>query len=173
MVPNLLLLIAEGVEQIRDKGSNNASIIRLTLIGLLFFHPLSFAIFHVITPRTLEEIKPVIGYLREYYEEGDVLYLYYGAQPAFEYYSEKYGFEKSTYTIGVSSRDNWSNYAEDLNRLRGNRRVWILFSHVFTSKGVDEEKLFLYHLDNIGTRVDSFNGAGAAVYLYDLKSDIK
>jgi hypothetical protein len=173
LVPNLLLLMAEGVEQIRDKTSLDSSIIGLTVIGLLFYHPLSSAIAHIIKPSTLEEIKPVIGYVREHHQEGDLLYLYYGSWPAFEYYSEKYGFKKSTYIIGVSSREDWSNYAEDLNKLRGNKRVWVLFSHVCTWRGVDEEKLFLYHLDNIGTRLDSFKGAGAAVYLYDLKGDIK
>lgn len=168
MVPNLVVLIAEGAEQIRDNTSYKSSIIGLTIIGLLFGHPLSSAVAHVIKPRTLEEIKPVIGYVREYYEEGDILYLYYGSRPAFEYYSEKYGFMKSTYIIGVSSRDDWSNYADDLNKLRGNRRVWILFSHVYEGGGVDEEKLFLYYLEKKGTRRDTFKGTGAAVYLYDL-----
>jgi len=168
IVPVVLLLIAEGAEQIRDATSHNSAIIGLTLIGLLVFHPLSTATSHLIKPRTAEEIKPVMGYVRDHRQDGDLLYLYYTSWPAFEYYSEKYGFKKSDYIIGVSSRDNWSNYAEDLDKLRGNRRVWILFSHVCTWEGVDEEKLFLYHLDKIGTRLDAFEGTGAAVYLYDL-----
>jgi len=168
IVPFVLLFIAQGAEQIRVKTFHNSPIIGITLIGLLVFHPLLFVSYHLIKPRTREESKPVISYIREHQQDGDIWYLYYASQPAVEYYSKVYGYDKSDYVIGVSSRYNWNKYIVDLDKIRGNKRVWIFFSHVCTWNGVDEEKLFLYHLDNIGTRLDFFKSSGASVYLYDL-----
>jgi hypothetical protein len=168
IIPAVLLFIAEGAAQFIDKTKHHSIMIGTTLVGLLFFHSLLSASQHLIEPRTNEELKPVINYVREHRQAGDILYLYYASHHAFEYYSSSHGFNKNDYIVGVASRDNWRNYVEDLDKLRGNKRVWIFFSHVCNWKGADEEKFFLYHLDNIGTRLDSFKSDGAAVYLYDL-----
>lgn len=56
----------------------------------------------------------------------------------------------------------------DLGKLRGNKRVWILLSHVCTWKGVDEEKLFLSYLNKLGKKLYAYKSIGASVYLYDL-----
>ena len=173
LAPFLFLFIAEGVDQIIEKTRYNSfPIIGIILVGLLFIYQIFYSGLHLINPRTMEEIKPVINYVREYKQEGDGLYLYYSSQPAFKYYSENYGFDDNDYIVGISSRDNWEDYIKDLDKLRGIKRVWILFSHVCTWEGVDEEKFFLYYLDRIGTRLDSFKSIGAAVYLYDLSKKI-
>lgn len=168
LVPSLLLFIAEGAEQIRDKTWHNSPIIGITLICLLFLKPSYSASYSLIKPRTKEEVKPVISYLREHEQSGDVLYIYYSALPAYEFYSEILRVNKNHYIKGVSSRENWGNYIDDIEKLRGNKRVWLLFSHVCTWKGVNEEKLFLFYLDRIGTKMDTFKSVGASVYLYDL-----
>ncbi len=172
IAPLLLLFVAEGAEQIRAKTRRNLPIIGIALIGLLVFPPLLFASYHLIKPRTREEIKPVISYVVDHQQDGDLLYVYYGSWPAFEFYSDKYDFKKSDYVEGVSSRDNPSRYIKDLNKLCGNKLVWIIFSHVRRreSKGIDEERLFLDYLDSIAIRLDSFKSIGAAVYLYDLSN---
>ncbi len=175
LTPSLLLLIAEGAEKIRDRTKHNWPIIGIALVGLLFFHPVLSAGYHLIRPRTMEEIKPVMSYVRTHYQDGDVLYLYCYAQYAFKYYSEGYGFERSDYMVGESKsvQGDWGNYKSELDELRGNSRVWILFSHVescnWEGKGVDDEKLFLHYLDSQGKRLDFFKRTGATVYLYDLR----
>jgi uncharacterized membrane protein len=171
LVPNALLFIAEGGEQMRAKLAA-APVIGITLISLLFFYPLVETRDYLIHPPAKEEIRPVVTYLEKFKQNNDVLYLYYGSQNAFKYYSEKNDFHEDDYIVGVSSRENWENYTDDLNKLLGNERVWILFSHVYDGKGVDEEKFFLYHLDRIGKKLDAFKSDGASVYLYDLSSDI-
>ena len=77
-------------------------------------------------------------------------------------------FHENDYVLGVSSLGAWEIYIRDLDKLRGNKRVWVLFSHSWT-----EEQFFLSYLDSIGGRVDSFKKRGAAVYLYDLGESIK
>ncbi|MDP2922509.1 MAG: hypothetical protein Q8O30_02150 [Candidatus Omnitrophota bacterium] len=163
-VPIVVLFIAEGVEQIRVK----ANIAGVIIIGLLFLFPLHNA-FKIVTRFVgREEIKPVMNYVKEHRSKGDILYIYYGSETAFQYYAKKYGFDENSYVKGISSRDNWVNYINDLNKLRGNKRVWILFSHVCRWKGVDEGKFFLYHLNIIGTQLDVFKSQGTMVCLYDL-----
>ncbi|MDH5575346.1 MAG: hypothetical protein OEY80_07685, partial [Nitrospirota bacterium] len=87
------------------------------------------------------------------------------------YYAKRFGLEKVTYQRGVRSINNWGNYINELGGLRGNDRMWILFSHVLEDSGVDEEKFFLHVLDGMGKQIDSFKRTGASLYLYDLQSN--
>lgn len=163
-VPSVLLLIAEGVERIRKKNRGYATATAMILMGLLLFHPLLIAARHLVHPRTKEEIKPVMNYIREHWQNGDGLYVYYAAKYAFRYYSGRYSLDGEDYIIGVSSRRTRENYLRDLDKLHGKTRVWVLFSHIYA----DEDQFFLQHLDNMGARLDSFRSVRASVYLYDL-----
>jgi hypothetical protein len=118
---------------------------------------------------TAREIRPVISYVKEHWQEGDFLYLFYSAESAFEYYSKTFLFKKDDYAVGVRSTNNWHRYAKDLDALRGRERVWILFSHNTRMNGIDEEKFFLYYLNTIGTELQSFKAPGAGAHLYNLK----
>lgn len=168
LVPFLLLFIAEGVMHVVDKTRLTSPAIGVILIGLLFCHPLLSAHSLLKDPPTREEIKPVIKYIKDHKQKGDLIYVYYASRKAFQYYSKRYDLHDSNYIVGISSRDHWGNYREDLDKLRGIKRVWVLFSHAYIRKGVNEEKLFLFYLDSIGTQLDCFRDKGAAVYLYDL-----
>jgi hypothetical protein len=170
VVPIVLLLIGEGAGQITDRTSPHSPIVGILFIGLLFYHPFVSATYYLFKPRMNEEIKPVIRYLKEHQKNGDVLYLYYASHLAFKYYQKRYGYEDDDYVVGVVSRGNVANYREELNRLRGNERVWILFSHVSSEGAAYEQAVFLEHLDRMGTRADVFKSEGASVYLYDLSS---
>lgn len=163
LVPAVLLLVATGTEQIWERARQGGDLIGVTFIGLLFVHPLSEAGLHLVKPRVHEEIKPVISYVREHWQEGDVLYLYYAASFAFKYYQGRYGFTDDEYIVGVDAGDGWK-HVHDLDKLQDRERAWILFSHVTNN----EEPLFLYHLDRLGIQLDSLNTPGASVYLYNL-----
>jgi hypothetical protein len=176
IVPAVLLLIAEGAQQTVEKTKHDAALIGIVLIGSLFFHPLLSASYHLIRPRGSEEIKPVMSYVSKHLQDGDVLYVHWRALPAFRYYKDNYGFTDRDYIVGINSSTDWRNYTSDLERLRHNKRVWIVFSHWRAAAGrkvnrgqiVDEETFFVYQLDGIGTTLDSFKSSGAAAYLYDL-----
>lgn len=164
IVPSMILFIAEGLEHIIDKTRNNSAIIGIAFVILLLFVPLLSASFHLIKPKSVEEIKPVLSYLKEHKQDGDILYLYYGSTIAFKYYAESYGFKENDYIIGLKSK-NYLNYINDLNKLQGNKRVWILFSHI----NKNEEEFFLSYLESVGKRLDSIERVGASAYLYDLR----
>jgi uncharacterized membrane protein len=166
MVPSVVLLIAAGLGTIRTKTRESLPLLGALMIGILFFHPAINAAWRFIHPRTMEEIKPVIDYIRNHRLKGDKLYLYYASAMPFEYYKERHFIEPMDTIVGIKSRENWKLYREDLGQLRGKGRVWILFSHVYPL--FDEERLFLEYLDGMGKRLDGVRVTGASVYLFDL-----
>lgn len=121
-------------------------------------------------PRVREDIKPVLEFYSKSNQIGDKLYLYYAAEPAFLYYAKRFGLNDIKYTLGRESRKQPAKYREDLNQLKGQKRVWIIFSHVVKTKLglLNEEEFFLNYLDSIGKRLNQLSAQGAAVYLYDL-----
>lgn len=180
-VPALLMLMAEGIGYLREKTGNSAPIFSI-LVGLLFLHPSLIALSDLTHPEIKDEIRLALDYVQAHWQEGDVLYVYYGAEDAFNYYRGRYDFGQSDYIIGLASREKWQAYADDLVQLQGRPRVWILFSHIYEGD-VNEEKLFLYQLDQMGLKLDSYRVPGrvrsvklresnqaddAAAYLYDL-----
>ena len=166
--PALLLLMARGAVSVLSATRAKPSI-GVLLLGLMFLHPVMWAGYHVIRPRYEEELKPELTYLQEQAQAGDVIYLYYGAKPAFTYYARRFGWDLDECCIvGERSRKDWDGYERDLRRLEGQRRVWIVFTHIYDWKSVDERVLFLHYLDNLGVRLDGFETTGAAIYLYDL-----
>ncbi|MBI5739146.1 MAG: hypothetical protein HZA16_00360 [Nitrospirae bacterium] len=199
LVPSIILFIAEGTGYIREKTGNGSNIIGIALVCLIFIHPLAWSTYHAVKPNSREEIKPVLAHIKKNWQEGDVLYVYYMSQFAFEYYSKyhpgDYHFDDSDYVIGQAPQ-NWyatykrnefkgfwdpakpfyqpftdvlNGYTMDLNKLRGGKRVWILFSSMVSKEGIHEEKFFIYHLNSIGRQLDFFGHPGvSAVYLYDL-----
>jgi hypothetical protein len=170
ITPLMFLVITQGIDYIRKCVTGRSKIIGSMLVVLLLIHPVILAGYHLIKPRAPEELRPVISYLHDHHEAGDRIYVYYAAVNAFRYYSEKCDYTNNDYIIGVEARDNWSLYYKDLEKLNGIERVWIVFSHIATWEGVDEERLFLSYLTILGTRLDAFTAPGASVYLYDLSN---
>jgi len=201
-LPSILLIIAEGAEYIRSKTIGSSKIIAVIFLSLLFFHPLTTSAYRIIKPFYYEQIRPVLKYVKNNWQKGDVLYVHYFAQYPFDYYSkyypQPYKFDESEYIIGIAPRGwyrHWRKkdvstyygpevpieqssfeifkiYENDLDQLKGKKRVWVLFTRYTPKDGIVEEKFFIYHLDTIGTRLDFYGSSGVSdVYLYDL-SDI-
>jgi hypothetical protein len=126
-----------------------------------------------------KEIRSVISYLKQNIRQGDVLYVYYGAIPAFDYYKSILGFHLDYYIEGIRVRDQPINWEGEFNKLRGSKRVWLLFSHILKGKinGINEEKYFIHHLLKSGGKIlYQFSiGSGvhkAGVYLFDLSDQV-
>lgn len=119
-------------------------------------------------PSRGEDIKPVMAYLAENRLNNDVIYVYYGAVPAFQYYAPFYGFESKDYNCGISARKEPHRYIADIESFKGKQRVWFVFSHNCSWCVVNEQDFFLEHLDRQGVKIGEFVSEGAATYLYDL-----
>jgi hypothetical protein len=168
LAPAVILLMAEGAALVLTT-TRSRPVIGVTLLVLMFLHPVMWDGYYVVHPRYESEIKPCMAYLQQHRRPGDVIYVYYRAEPAFTFYAPRYGLDfPACCTVGVDSRYDWNGYEKDLGRLAGNKRVWIIFAHIYNWVNVDDEDLFLHFLNNLGTQVDSLHSSGSVLYLYDL-----
>jgi uncharacterized membrane protein len=170
MVPAIILLFAAGLETIHATTSKALPLLSVLFVGFLLLYPCLRGVWHFVKPKGVEEIKPTIEYVEKHRSKGDIVYCYYAAAPALEYYTRRGLIGPVDEVIGVDSHQQWTAYQGDLDKLRGQKRVWILFSHIWQTGGVDEEVLFLNYLDMIGSRLDNIQATGASAYLYDLST---
>jgi hypothetical protein len=177
LVPPVLLLMAEGAEAICGSTSTSLPVAGAVLITLLLLDPGIYILHHFARPHTEiaqpgvmlpEEIRPVVAYVRNHEEPGDLVYVFYGAEPAFDYYAERAGFPLNNVEIGTAAGNDPQKYESDLDRLRGHR-VWVVLSHTH-GVGAQESKNVEFYLGELGSRIDALSVAGAEAYLYDLRN---
>ncbi len=119
-------------------------------------------------PKYQEHIRPTIEYLRDARKDGDLVYVYFWAEPAFRFYAPKYGIGPEGVFNGTdlhATPDAYA-YAAELAPLRGHDRVWFIFSHVYERDGFNERESILNYLDSIGNLLREYRVRGTSVYLY-------
>ncbi|MGB3637411.1 MAG: hypothetical protein WBA39_07530, partial [Rivularia sp. (in: cyanobacteria)] len=176
LIPFFVLLIAEGVHSLIIKTRSKPTVIvGIILLVSLLFQPITKAGNLLINPNWNEEIKLVLNYVKSNEQPSDILYVFQRGHYQFLYYADKYGYQEGDYIIGVDDLDKYDGrnlsdeerkrYENDLNKLRGNKRVWVIFSHSHVGS---ENAMMKSYLNKIGKQLDYFESPGAFVYLYDL-----
>ena len=176
LTPFFILLIAEGIDYlIQKRGFKFTFIPGIILLVALLFHPVTTTSNLLTQPYQRGEIKQVLNYVKSNQKPQDILYIYQRGHYQFLYYAKKYGYQPDDYIIGVDDLDQYDGrelspaeeerYKQDLNKLRGNKRVWLIFSHAHINS---ENRMIKSYLDKIGKKIDVFKTVGAFVYLYDL-----
>lgn len=170
LAPIIAILLAEGVEVLARSLSAQHGFLGVALAAFLLFAPLLNAGRLLVEPNYEEELRPVLGYVDQQWQAGDRLYVYYGAELAFDYYQRRFHFPEDAATVGARSRENWTPYFDEMDALAAQGgRIWLLFSHVHAGNGASEEALLVNYLNRVAEpHVDLFNAPGAAAYLYDL-----
>lgn len=169
IAPPVLLFIGMGGTQILEKNKPGLFLVGIVFTSILLVYPSYYAALDFVKPHYKEEIRPVINYVKTHKLKNDRLYVAPFGQPNFIYYSNKYGFSKRDYIQGTNPGEDFKAHINDFNKLRGNKRVWVLFSDgVKTYCGVNMENFYISYIDTIGKKLDMFKAEGAAVYLYDL-----
>jgi hypothetical protein len=184
LAPIVLLVAAVGVEAIHRQSTGTARLAAWLVLLFVAFQPLEALGGHVARRRMytntsfydykFEETKPVMQYIRQRWQPGDVVYLYSDARVSFSYYADQFGLDGCPTIRGIQSalmNPTWDQVEHDLAQLRGRKRVWVYFTHVWQLNGVDDRKLYLYYLDRWGQRLDAYEpppGQDAWAYLYDL-----
>lgn len=173
--PFVALTVGMGLDQLGlwlKRLHPRAGWASLALTGVLLVSPALQAAENFINPRLFEHITPTMTYLAKVRQPGDSIYVYPGAVPAFRFYAEQYGFEEDEYVAGTGYGVEIEHYMQEIDQFRGQPRVWVLFSHVFENKGVDEQAYLVEYLGDIGAKRDEFRlvgaGTGVTLYLYDL-----
>jgi len=176
LVPPYLMLMAAGLEFIWDSLSPAGPVAAVTLTVLLLFtaaHSFATSLVH---PPVREEIKPVLDYIIHNGKSGDLLYVYYGAIPAFDFYTgylRKYQLSNMVIVRGIGRTADASQYEANLRTLRGHPRLWIVMSHYTYGPAVnpvDDLPIFHSILDRMGKCLSQVNAEHAQGYLYDLSA---
>ncbi len=125
-------------------------------------------------PYIFEDIKPVLRWLQTERTPGDGIYVYSAAAPAVDYYASQFGVPRDAYHVGGCHRDDGHRLLQDLDRFRGNSRVWIVVTH---ARAGDQRDMLRY-LDAIGQRRNAMTVLSqlaierrpppAEAFLYDL-----
>jgi Dolichyl-phosphate-mannose-protein mannosyltransferase len=175
LLPGFFLGAAAAIDWLRLQISRRFSSFGLAAVLLLTF-PAVLPIIKQPPPYRIDDVKPPLSYLQRQRIPGDVIYVYYNAVPAMSFYAHEFGFGAQDYTSGGCHRGgDTRSYLLELERLRGQRRVWLLLLAAHT--GAQQHDDILRYMDTIGRRRDSFlapsrtvNGVGpsAELYLYDL-----
>lgn len=165
LVPIVYIFLASAVDwlwNIIPRPRALSPLLALSLTGFLLYTPFLLSAERFISPKYPEHIRPAIAYLNANYQQGDRLYVYYWAIPAFRYYAGP----DMEYIAGGLHADNPQALLTELDPLQGQRRVWILFSHVYERGEYNERDWMLAYLDQIGERKRQFIEPGTSVYLY-------
>ncbi len=168
LAPGALLLV--GVGAARMVGHSRHRFLRLggvVVVMLLCVVLAHRALCFALPPYGQEEIRPVIQHIWERRQPGDLVYVHWGANPAFQYYRESHGYGFEQWAKGICSTWDPQGYVAQLNQLAAReevRRIWFLSSHDRS----DEVSFFLSTLDDMGKELDSFEAIGASTYLYEV-----
>lgn len=149
---------------------NEASTVAVAAVGVaLALLAIRSAMTMVEIPFYREELRPVVKYLAQHRQKDDAIYVYYASVPAFQYYAERDGIPRSAYRAGSCAREDWHEYVNEVDSLRGKPRVWFLISHAFRKNGIREDSLFFQYLAMLGQKIDSTSAVGAELALYDTR----
>lgn len=174
LAPSLYIGIGVGTDVLIGWGRRfgkrlGVILVILILVPILLWGVIPSAANALVVPIKVEELEQVLAFLHKNYKPGDVLYLYYAAESPFRFYAPKFGLDKAQTVVGISSRSDVTKYIEDVAKLKGNPRVWVVFSHIYRQSLFGEDRYIVGYLDDIGKRLDYYPQVGASLYLYDLR----
>jgi len=174
LVPGTIIIIAAGIETLRQLAWDKCRPVWFLAIGVLLLQPVWGAFSNAThkIPYDRENIRAVLEHVNQFKSADDRIYVYARAGSAFRYYRSQFAFSEDNIIWGNSIRSSWDVYLGDINRIRCFNRVWLVFSHVETNKaGVDEERYLLHSLDKTGEQLDTVKASGASGYLYRFDPD--
>ncbi len=165
LLPLLSVLVAAGIELAWARTRGVWRVLAGILIVMLLAFPAERAIAILVKPEPREEIRPVLAYIAEHRQPGDVLYAYRPSYLALRYYEDRYGLQDMGPIRGGRPPEDRAAYEREFRQLEGRGRTWIIFSHLKDRR----LRAMLSYLDTIGTRLDEVQATGASGYLYDMK----
>ena len=164
LVPLMLLAVARGAWSLAAALRPSQPFAAFVLIGVLMSATAVESYQSIRRPPRHEQITPVLATVRSEWQPGDKVYIYYGAIPAFTYYTRDNPFPPGV-ILGNEHRGERTGYRDELATLAGEPRVWLIFSHPHLS----EEPMIRGYAEGLGDCVKEVRGPGAAAYLFDFR----
>ncbi|MBV6400310.1 MAG: hypothetical protein CNIPEHKO_00595 [Anaerolineales bacterium] len=170
LIPLEILLLGKTVEFLHQTFSSNKFVslgITFVLSGYLFVNPLVTSFQNFISPKYYEHIRPTMQVLADSWKDGDALFVTAWAEPAFRYYAPFYGLEDVEYVSSkIEDYPDGERLKSRISPLVGEKRVWVLFSHVYEQGGFNEREYLVAYLNEIGEKRREILKSGTSVYLY-------
>jgi hypothetical protein len=163
LVPLGILGVARGGWMLADALRHRLPVAAAVLLAVLVVAPSLEAVQEIRKPARSEQLELVLDRVRGEWQPGDRMYVYYGAKPAFLYYTRDAAFPADAVEFGAEARSNRTEYREQLAKFRGQRRVWLVFSH----RHQNEELVIRVYAEGMGRCERTVSGHGAAAYLFD------
>lgn len=115
-----------------------------------------------------EHLRPVVDYVYEQARPGDVIYVYYGAVPAYDVYRRSHAY-RTVYGTWFREWPPQEKLAEIQEAVDGSQRFWLVMSHIAGNE--DRQLTGLLAQDSPAYEVvDRYRTANAAAFL--LQRDI-
>lgn len=165
-VPGMILVVAYGawrvMETVRGGLPGAGAILGCVLIGAG-----ATECYWLVANKPLhdEHTREAVAEIRADWRDGDRLYVYFGAAPAFAYYTANRPFPAEGVAFGADNRNGpQDRYFDELRRFRGHSRVWVLIAHT----QIADEAVIRAYLDGLGRREWQSRRPDAVVLRYDL-----
>ena len=164
LVPLVLLAVARGAWEVAAELGPRRPFAAIVLIGLLLVAPIVETYQSFRHPDRHEQITPVLAAVRDEIQPGDRVYIYWGAVPAFTFYTRDNPFPMGV-LMGGEHHDRQTEYCDDLEQFIGEPRVWLIFSHPHQ----DEELVVHAYAEALGKCRREIRQPGAVAYLFDFQ----
>lgn len=164
LVPLMVIGVARGAWAVATALRPSQSFAAAIVLGLLFLAPAVETYQTLRRPPRYEQITPVLDIVRNHWQPGDKVYIYYGARPAFTFYTRENPFPPGV-VFGQNRRGERTAYLEELQTFGGEDRVWLVFSH----RHETEESLICAYAESLGHCDREIHYDGASAYLFDLR----
>ena len=171
VAPLLYLSFGKGLDFVVNKLERSRLYFPLILVILFIsISPVSNFVKMASHPLRLEEMRPLLDELKDQVKSEDMIYVYYGAAPAFRYYYQSKFYrmaDKRNIIWGELHRDDPEKYIADLEKiLQKNMRIWIIFSHYWEN----ERSQIVDYLNKRGNLEMNIINTGVSAYLFKMDS---
>ncbi|HEY6946009.1 MAG TPA: glycosyltransferase family 39 protein [Candidatus Acidoferrum sp.] len=143
----LLILSMAGLQAIYEWIAQRARVAAVGLTVLAAGAPAILVFAFARPPYHCQDMRPVLAAVAHRWHDGDILYVYYGAREAMDFYGRRAGFKE--WTAGECHREEPREYFREVDQFRGHARVWFVYTH--SAFGYREPEVIRSYFKTIGT----------------------
>ena len=179
LLPLIFLVLGKGIDTIIARIHNRPAA-NIAFLGLmiLLLKPIGPTVnTYLFTQKYVrDDLKPVLSFMKDNKQTGDLAYLYHYAVGTYTYYAPSYDLENLDAINGQNFSKNAKRYERELLSLPRGQRIWFVFSFVGQAnlnknEDQNEREYILNYLEQHGFLIKEFystNNASSA-HLFILK----
>ena len=127
VLPAMFLLVAAGADWIASAVARGRPAIRNAVLALVLVLPL-IASAKLPPPIVVDTHRSIYRWLAAHRRPGEPIYIFRPAGAGAGYYGKRFGIRREDFVLGGCDRDSVRPYLADVDRFRGERRVWVVIS---------------------------------------------